>query len=175
MVIRELLATSPCLRLDAEVLLAHVLSIPREKLLFLYDKAVSLEDAAHFSELASRRAKGTPLAYILGPREFYSLPFRVTPNTLIPRPDTETLVEWAIPLSGNGRILDLCCGSGCIGISIAKNIPIASLTLADISAPALSVAAENAAMHKVPVSILEFDILKDTFLETYDRIQSAVY
>ncbi len=172
MVIRELLAAAPCARLDSEVLLAHILGVPREKLLFLYDKAVSIEDAARFSSLAAKRKDGCPLSYIVGEREFYSLPFRVTPATLIPRPDTETLVDWAIPISKSCRVLDLCCGTGCIGLSIAKNTAVDSLTLADISADALAVAKENADALGVPASFVKLDILADTIPNTFDIIVS---
>lgn len=172
MVIRTLLSNAPCDRLDAEVLLSHVLGIPREKLLFHFNEAVSSKDAALFSAFCDKRAEGRPLAYLLQSREFYSLPFKVTPDTLIPRPDTEILVEWACTHAAGQRVLDLCCGSGCIGIAIAKNADISALTLADISESALRVAAENAKLHQVAAMMQKIDILNEPLSGTYDMIVS---
>ncbi|MBQ7035987.1 MAG: peptide chain release factor N(5)-glutamine methyltransferase [Clostridia bacterium] len=172
MVIRQLLASAEIDRLDAEVLLSHVLGVPREKLLFLYSEPVPDAVQAAFVRLCEKRKTGCPLSYILGEKEFYSLPFFVNEHTLIPRPDTELLVEWAIEKAKGARVLDLCSGSGCIGIAVAKNAPVRSLTLADISKEALEVSKRNAARHGVEAEFIETDILKDDLSASFDLILS---
>lgn len=172
MVIRELLQESGLPRLDAEVLLAHVLGLDRNKLLFMYHQTAAPDVAAVFSALAEKAKKGHPIAHLTGEKEFYSLPFYVTPATLIPRPDTELLAEWGILHSAHARVLDLCCGTGCIGITTAVYGKPAHLTLADISKPALSVAEKNAARHHVTADFVQIDILKDEIPGTFDLILS---
>ncbi len=172
MVIRNLLQEAGIDRLDAEVLLAHVLGVPREKLLFLYNEPAAPPAAAAFSVLCEKRRAGCPIAYLVGEKEFYSLSFLVTPATLIPRPDTETLVEWAIGKAEGKRVLDLCCGTGCIGITTAVQTTVSSLCLADISASALSVAEKNAVRHRVHASFINMDILKEDIPGEFDLILS---
>ena len=172
MVIRTLLSAAPIPRLDAEILLAHVLGIRREKLLFMYNETVAPSVAAAFSVLSKKRQAGCPVAYLVGEKEFYSLPFYVDENTLIPRPDTETLVEWAIPRARDARVLDICCGTGCVGITTAVHASPKSLTLLDISLAALAVAEKNAARHGVSAEFLCRDILKEALPQTYDLILS---
>ena len=172
MVIRALLSESGLPRLDGEVLLAHVLGIPREKLLFMYKDPVSPEVETAFGVLAKKRLLGMPVAYLVGEKEFYSLPFFVTPDVLIPRPDTELLVQWAIPHAQGKRVLDLCCGTGCIGISVAVHSTPKSLTLWDISHPALAVATKNAVRHSITANFIEGDILQAPIDGTYDLILS---
>jgi release factor glutamine methyltransferase len=110
--------------------------------------------------------KEKPIQYILGETEFYGLPFLVNENTLIPRPETEELVEWIIKstnyeiLSTKLRILDIGTGSGCIAISLAKNITNAEVSAIDISEKALATAKKNAEINKVEVSFINIDILK---------------
>ncbi len=172
MVIRSLLQTAALSHLDAEVLLAHVLGIDRAQLLFRYGEAATPEVVAAFSSLAEKCRAGCPVAYLVGEREFYGLPFFVTPDTLIPRPDTELLVDWALPYAKGARLLDLCCGTGCIGLSIAAQEKPLSLTLADISPAALAVALENAARLHVEADFLQLDILKEPLAGEYDCIVS---
>ena len=172
MVIRSLLSAAPIERLDAEILLAHVLGIPREKLLFMYNSTVAPSCAAAFSVLSEKRLAGCPVAYLTGEKEFYSLPFSVNEHTLIPRPDTETLVEWAIQHAEGARVLDICTGSGCIGITVAKCGGAKEVTLLDISEEALAVARRNAARHAVSATVLQCDILKETPEGTFDLILS---
>jgi len=113
-----------------------------------------------------RRKTGEPLAYITGDCVFYGLPFRITPDVLIPRVDTETVtaaaIEKARALPPGSRVLDLCCGSGCIGVSIAVHVPEVKVTMADISKEALKVARENAALNGVSgrVTCLEANALE---------------
>ncbi len=172
MVIRELLQESGLPRLDAEVLLAHVLGLDRNKLLFMYHETAAPSVAAAFSDLAEKAKKGHPIAHLTGEKEFYSLPFYVTPETLIPRPDTELLAEWCIGHSDNARVLDLCCGTGCIGITAAVYGNPAHLCLADISRPALRVAEKNADRHHVMAEFLAIDILKEEIPGMFDVIAS---
>ena len=127
-----------------------------------------------------RMEKGEPLAYILGEWDFYGLKFHVTPDVLIPRDDTCALTEIAIRqalfLDPNPRILDLCTGSGCIGLAIAKRVQDARVTLADISPQALAIAKKNATMHKLTgrVSSLQVNALEapSAFLGKFDMIVS---
>ena len=132
-------------RLDAEVLLAHLLGIPRLTLLMQPDCAVA---ASAYAALVERRAAGEPVAYITGSREFWSLDLRVTPDVLIPRPDSETLIEAAIAHFGTRpptTILDLGTGSGALLLAALSEWPYATGVGIDASAAALAVAADNAA------------------------------
>lgn len=127
-----------------------------------------------------RLLKGEPIAYILGQWEFYGLPLRITPDVLIPRDDTCAVAELAIRqalfLDQNPRILDLCCGSGCIGLAIAKRVKDARVTLADLSQNALTIARENTGMHKMGgrVRCVRVDAMQpaSTFLGKFDLIVS---
>lgn len=141
-------------RLDSEVLLAHLLRLDRVGLYLNFDRPLSRDELSSFREIVKRRGSREPLQYITGHQEFWSLDFKVTPDVLIPRPDTEILVEEALKVvSGQGsvasenrplRILDLCTGSGCIAISLAKELKYAVVFAADASAAALQIARENA-------------------------------
>lgn len=147
-------------RLDAEVLLAHARRCRRIELYTNYDEPLSDAVRAQMRELVQRRANAEPVAYLVGHREFFSLDFAVTPDVLIPRPDTETLVlEVLARIQGLDapRVLDLCTGSGCVAISVAKSCPAATVTATDLSPAALAVAARNAETHKVSdrVELLE--------------------
>lgn len=132
-------------RLDAELLAAHLLGVERgELLLQRMDDAI---DAAAYDELVERRAGGEPVAYITGVREFWSLPFRVTPDVLIPRPDSETLIEAAIedlPADAAPRVLDLGTGSGCLLLAALHQWPGAWGVGVDRSQAAAAVARDNA-------------------------------
>ncbi len=134
-------------RLDAEVLLTSVLSIGRVQLYTQYDRPLSEEELARYRELVRRRAGIEPVAYILGEKEFYGRRFEVTPDVLVPRPETEHLVdavlEWAKSHSV-ASILDVGTGSGCIGITLACELPEARIVGTDSSSAALQVAARNA-------------------------------
>jgi release factor glutamine methyltransferase len=135
-------------RLDAELLLGKVLGIDRIGLLVDADRPLGKQELARYRELHQRRRAGEPVAYLLGVREFYGRPFRVDRRVLIPRPDTETLVEVALArtrhLSLSARVLDLCTGSGCVALSLARERPTTRVLAADVSPDALAVAAENA-------------------------------
>jgi release factor glutamine methyltransferase len=148
---RTLKAHSDSPRLDAELLLGQILGLPRASLAARPENAVSEATQQRFARLLARRAAGEPIAYLLGTREFWSLPLRVTPAVLVPRPETELLVERALSLrdaSSALRVLDLGTGSGAIALALAAERPGWRLTAVDISAAALKVAIDNArALH----------------------------
>lgn len=134
-------------RLEARVLLAHALKVDRAWLIGHDRDTPSPEHQKTIGELISRRVSGEPVAYILGEREFYGRMFMVTPDVLIPRPETELLVEAALerlPQDRPARILDLGTGSGCIAISLALERPDCEVTAVDLSPTALAVATQNA-------------------------------
>jgi release factor glutamine methyltransferase len=135
-------------RLDAELLLARALGTTRIQLVVDARRALSAEELARFREMVKRRRTHEPVAYILGEREFWGRTFRVDRRVLVPRPDTETLVEAALErtrhVSMSMRALDLCTGSGCVAISLAKERPTAMVWATDASEEALAVARENA-------------------------------
>ncbi len=132
--------------LDAQVLLAHALGRDRSWLYAWPEHEPSSECRADFERLVLARAEGTPIAYLTGEREFWSLPLRVDTQTLIPRPETEQLVEIALSndLPGGARILDLGTGSGAIALAIARERPAWTVTAVDRSPGALAMARENA-------------------------------
>lgn len=133
--------------LDAEVLLRHVAGVSRATLRAWPERTLREEDAAHFQELVRRRAAGEPVAYLVGEREFWSLPLKVTPDTLIPRPETELLVELAltrIPARIPWRVADLGTGTGAIALAIGHDRVLSRVVATDFSAGALAVAQQNA-------------------------------
>ena len=133
-------------RADAEVLLAHVLGMERVQLYLNYDKPLSPEELAGFRGLVRRRAAYEPTQYITGKQEFWSLDFEVTPAVLIPRPETEVLVEKALEIAGNkpSLVLDLGTGSGAIAVAVAYERSTIRVIAADKSWPAIEVARKNA-------------------------------
>lgn len=131
--------------IEAQWLLMHVLGVNRAWLIAHGADALASEAAATFAALVQRRLQGEPVAHILGKREFFGLALKVTPDTLIPRPDTETLVEAALAkINGRMRVLDLGTGTGAVALAIAKHAPACEVVAVDASAAALAVAAENA-------------------------------
>ena len=134
-------------RLSAELLLCCVLGLERIQLYTLYDRVVDPPQLAQLRALVKRAGEHEPIAYLVGRCEFYSLPLTITPDCLIPRPETEHLVEIGISFlrqrQGGQHVLDLCTGSGCIAAAIAKNVNDANIVATDISDAALKVAAEN--------------------------------
>jgi release factor glutamine methyltransferase len=132
---------------EARALLAHLLSVPRERLVAHPELGVDAAVVEQFNALARDRRDGVPLAYLLGEREFYGRRFTVTPAVLVPRPETELLVERALAcIAGveRPRLLDLGTGSGCIAITLALERPDAAVVAVDRSAEALAVASDNA-------------------------------
>jgi release factor glutamine methyltransferase len=135
-------------RLDAELLLSHAIGLDRVRLIVDAQRPLQADELARYRELLVRRRRAEPIAYILGEREFYGLRFSVNRHVLIPRPDTETLVNVALARTRArhmfGRAIDACTGSGCVAIAFAKERPTWQITGTDISAPALTVARHNA-------------------------------
>ena len=155
-------AESP--RLDAEILLAAARECQRIELYTSFDELADTATRERFRELVRRRAEGTPVAYLVGHKEFYSLSFRVTPDVLIPRPETELLVVRLLDLakqrgadSGPISIADVGTGSGIIAVCAARSLPNARIAAMDISPAALDVARANAARHGVAERIEWFE------------------
>ncbi|NOY60279.1 MAG: peptide chain release factor N(5)-glutamine methyltransferase, partial [Calditrichaeota bacterium] len=157
-------------RLEAERLLAHSLHIQRIDLYVNFDRPLIPDELAQFKSLLKRRLDHEPLQYIIGETEFYSLPIKVAPGVLIPRPETEVLVENALQIINDNfpqgkeiNVLDVGTGSGNIAIAIAKNAVHARLTAIDISADALKIARQNAELNNVAekINFLQHDALGD--------------
>lgn len=156
--VQALLRHSGIDAVDARVLLMHVLAVNRAWLLGHGDDVVSDAAARAFAALAARRQVGEPVAYLTGRREFYGLDFDVSPAVLIPRPETELLVDLALErLPSAGAVLDLGAGSGAIAVSIGQQRPDANVTAIDISPAALEVARRNAAQHAPKLRLLQSD------------------
>jgi len=144
--VRSLQSHSESPRLDAELLLGKVLGLPRSSLLTRGEQTVPAESALNYSGLIEQRQRGAPVAYLTGIREFWSLPLHVSPAVLVPRPETETLVELALehlPADEIRSVLDLGTGSGAIALAIASERPQARITAVDVSEPALRIAKKN--------------------------------
>ncbi len=144
----------PDARLSAEVLLAHVLSTRRIDLYARFESEVDAEPRTRFRELVQRAADHEPTAYLVGQKEFFSLTFRVSRDVLIPRPETEVLVECVIDHCRSvalaaAKLLDVGTGSGCIAIALLTQLKEATMVAADIAPDALAIALENAARHGV--------------------------
>ena len=156
-------------RLDAELLLAHALGCDRMGLYLKFDKALAEEERNSFRELLRRRADRTPVAYLTGKKEFFGLAFEVTPEVLIPRPETELIVERGVEIlrkevEAAGEeiplIIDVGTGSGCIAIALAVFVEKARALATDLSPAALNVARRNAERHKIAdrMTFLEGDL-----------------
>ncbi|HEU4327586.1 MAG TPA: peptide chain release factor N(5)-glutamine methyltransferase [Roseiflexaceae bacterium] len=160
-----LAGSSPSARLDAELLLAHTLGWSRARVLAEGRIALDAAQQARFAALVERRAALEPVAYLIGQREFYGLVFEVTPAVLVPRPETELLVERALELARtlppDALIADIGAGSGAIAVALAVHLPQARISAVDLSPEALAVAGRNAARHGVAgrVRLLQGDLL----------------
>jgi release factor glutamine methyltransferase len=158
-------------RLDSELLCAQALGLRRIDLYLQFDRPLDEGELTSIRELVRRRGKGEPVAYITGTREFYGRPFSVTPDVLVPRPDTETLVQRAVAFlrdrpGAELRVADLGTGSGCIAITLAAEVPGMRVLATDVSPAALDVARANATALGVEVELVECswaDRLEGTF------------
>ena len=163
-------------RIEVQCLLQEVLSVNRAYLLTHPERVLSDDEYARYNALLERRMQGEPIAYLLGEREFFGLNFKVTPATLIPRPDTELLVELAlqrIPQRGQFFVLDMGTGSGAVALSIAHARPDVEVVAVDASEAALSVARENAQRLNISnVRLLHSDWFAALATERFDLIVS---
>jgi len=165
---RRLAGVADSPRMEAERLVAHVLHWDRSRVIAHSDQALPAEAADRFAALVERRAAGEPLAYLTGVKEFWSLTLRVTPDVLVPRPETELLVEWALEIAdpsfprrreSSFAVLDLGTGSGAIALALAKERPHAKVLATDVSAAALAVARQNAE----GLTLLNVDFVQQDF------------
>ncbi|MCL2678714.1 MAG: peptide chain release factor N(5)-glutamine methyltransferase [Dehalococcoidia bacterium] len=143
--------------LKSELLVRHVSGLDAAGLFLAFERDISAAWSAHLETLVSRHIQGEPLAYILGRREFYGLEFEVNPFVLIPRPETEHIIEKVLQLAGNlntPSIADIGTGSGAIAITLAANLPGSEIYAVDISSEALEVASRNAFRHGVASQII---------------------
>jgi len=144
-------------RLDAELLLAQVTGLSRSGFRAFPEREVEARLAAEFEDVVMQRAQGMPVAYLLGHQEFWSLPFKVSSSTLIPRPDTECLVEQALelPLPDNARVVDLGTGTGAIALALASERPSWMISACDLMEDAVALAQANASKLKLPVEVFQ--------------------
>jgi release factor glutamine methyltransferase len=148
----SLLAASELAPIDAQVLAAHALGVARSSLLADLQRPLAEDEARRVERLFHRRRGGEPVAYLTGEREFFGLSLAITPDVLIPRPETEILVAIALELAPSGaRVLDLGTGSGAVAIAIAHEEPDMEVVAVDASADALAVARENARRHAATI------------------------
>ncbi|MGH7214547.1 MAG: peptide chain release factor N(5)-glutamine methyltransferase [Tepidisphaeraceae bacterium] len=162
-------------RLSAELLLAHVLNYPRIKLYTDYERPLGEKELKSYRSLVQRAGEHEPIAYLTGKAHFFNLEFDVTPDVLIPRPDTETLVENVLQFARHQtgmetpRVLDLCTGSACIASAVASRLKSATVIATDVSERALEVARRNVQRHGLGerVTLLQGDL--------YDAVSGTVY
>lgn len=158
MTLREILKKYSAI--EIEILLEHVLKKPKEFLFMHPETKLTAAQLVKLDGYIKRRIKGEPIAYLVGYKYFYGLKFKVTKDTLIPRPETEWLVDQVIKLGAGKKILDMGTGSGCIAISIAKNIKT-HIHAADISSGALSIAKQNAKLHHAKVMFFKSNLFSN--------------
>ena len=173
--VARLAAASDTPRLDAEVLLAHLTGRARASLLAFPERPVPPEIARRFAELVARRANGEPLAYLTGQREFFSLTLTVSEHVLIPRPETELLVEALLARCAalpHPAVLDVGTGSGAIALAVKHALPGAIVTGADVSAAALAIARANGARLELDVQWIESTWLDAFRQQRFDVVVS---
>ena len=173
----RLAATSKNPRRDAEVLLAHLLGCDQAALLTHPERLLSPFELDHFERLLRRRLACEPMQYITGEQEFFGLHFEVSPDVLIPRPETEHLVEAVLERFGAGdnpRIVDVGTGSGAIAVALAHALPLARVTAVDLFSPALQVARRNAQRHGLleRMTFLQSDLLQAIDATGFDAVVS---
>jgi len=149
------------------MVLENIVNISSAKIKAFPETEISTPDGERITNILTRLATGEPIQYILGHTEFYGLTFKVNPSVLIPRPETEELVDWILSSLRNselavGKFLDIGTGSGCIPVSLKKNLSDAQVSAIDISTEALQTARENAELNKVDINFVQEDILNPT-------------
>jgi release factor glutamine methyltransferase len=150
------------------LVVSEISELSKAKIKAFPETIITSEVAEKLEDILIELKMGKPVQYVLGATEFYGLPFLVNPSVLIPRPETEELVEWAISSVDNGQkgaIIDIGTGSGCIAISLKKNLTKFDVSAIDISAGAIKTAESNAVLNKVDVNFIQHDILKYTEIE----------
>lgn len=171
----QLYSNSCSARLDSEILLAHCLDKNRSYLLTWPEQIPTIEQQECLRELVRRRLQPQPVAYLVGHREFYSMQLITTPATLVPRPETELLVDTVLELI-EGRssvdILELGTGTGAIALALKKHAPAAQISATDISAEALAVARANAHKHQLEIEFIQSDWYQQTESRLFDLIVS---
>ncbi|KQQ88347.1 peptide chain release factor N(5)-glutamine methyltransferase [Massilia sp. Leaf139] len=171
--VQALQAGLPLDPLENRILLCHALRLTRVGLITNAERALTREEAALLDALVARRQAGEPIAYIVGQREFFGLPFQVGPAVLIPRPDTELIVELALErLAPAARMLDMGTGSGAIAVAVAHTRPDAVVTALDLSDDALHVARANASANRANVRFLRSDWFAALGTDQFDLIAS---
>jgi release factor glutamine methyltransferase len=171
--VQALQAALPLDALENRILLCHALGLTRVGLITQSERTVTVDEAAALNALVARRQQGEPIAYIVGRREFFGLDFTVSDAVLIPRPDTELIVELAVErLPQRGHALDMGTGSGAIAVALAHTRPDAQVTALDVSAAALDVARANAARNGSTVRFLQSDWFAALGDECFDLIAS---
>lgn len=169
----RLQASLPLDALENRILLCHALGLSRVGLITQSERVLTLDETARVAALVQRRLDGEPIAYIVGEREFFGLPFKVSPAVLIPRPDTELIVELALErLPQGGRLLDMGTGSGAIAVACAHGRSDAQVTALDVSADALAIARANAAANGATVRFLHSDWFAAIAGERFELIAS---
>ncbi len=154
---------SPSASLDAQLLLCEVLHVERSHVIAYPERVLTAGEAAQYEGLVARRASGEPIAYILGRRAFYDREFRVTPAVLIPRPETEDLLQMALDIAAVrriGAVVDVGTGSGALAVTFAAHHPNVAVYAVDISRDALAVARQNADAAGVTIRFMEGDLLE---------------
>lgn len=160
-------------RLEAEWLLCAATGLNRVGLYLNFDKPLNDEELASYRTMVARRGRREPLQHILGSQEFCGLEFEVTPDVLIPRHDTETLVDEALArMPEAASVLDVGTGSGCIAVSLAKRLPMAAITAIDISGSALTVARRNAERNGVAIEFLQGSLCEPVAGQNFELIVS---
>lgn len=158
---------------ESDIIISHVTKKPKHS--WLLQKEVSDKISTECIELAKKRTDGRPLQYLISEWEFYGIPIKVGQGVLIPRADTETLVDIAIKLANpSAKIVDLCAGSGCISAAIAKNLPNSHITAIELSAQAISYAKTNLLPFRNNVKLLNHDVLNKTIPTKFQNIDIIV-
>ena len=171
--LRDILKEKEDFDFESDVIISHVTK--KSKHNWLLQKEVSDKVCVKCIELAKKRSSGIPLQYLISEWEFYGIPIKVGKGVLIPRPDTETLVDVALKLaSPNAQIVDLCSGSGCISAAISKNLPNSHITAVELSTQAISYAKNNLLPFRDNVDILNADVLDKTVSEKFQNVDMIV-
>ena len=161
--------------IDAKYLMEDIFSMTRSEYFLQKDKEADPQAKARYERAIEMRSKRIPLQHIVGYQEFMGMRFRVTEDVLVPRQDTECLVEYVLPYVQGKDILDLCTGSGCIGISLAKLGDCKSVTLSDRSKEALSVASQNAKELQAEVTLVESDLFDNLSSQFHIIVSNPPY